>query len=184
MSLIVKDTGGGDFELTPAGNHVARCYMVVDMGIQDTNFGKKHKIRIGFELSGELMQDGRPFGISKEYTASLSDKANLRHDLESWRGRKFTDEELKGFDVFNVAGHACMLNVIHAESGGKTYANISSISSMPKGMQAPELVNEIIKYSTAAHNDIAFRKVPEWLRNRINRKHDDLTPDFNDDVDF
>jgi len=37
--------------------------------------------------------------ISKRYTMSLGEQSTLRKDLESWRGKKFTPEELQGFDL-------------------------------------------------------------------------------------
>lgn len=166
MSLIVKDTGSGDFELAPEGNHISGCYMVVDLGIQKTQFGDKHKILIGWELCGELMKDGRPFVASKQYTASLADKANLRHDLEAWRGRKFTDEELQGFDVFAVAGASCMVSVVHSV-GEKTYANVNAVTALPKGMTKPVLVNEVVTYSLDNPNPATFGKLPEWIQKKI-----------------
>lgn len=167
MSLIVKDTGSGDFEMSPEGNHIAGCYMVVDLGIQQTQFGDKHKILIGWELCNELMSDGRPFVTSKQYTASLADKANLRHDLEAWRGRKFTDDELQGFDVFAIAGAPCMVSVVHSTSGEKTYANVNAVAALPKGLPRPTLVNDVVTYSLDNPNPEVFGKLPEWIQKKI-----------------
>jgi hypothetical protein len=41
-----------------------------------------------------------------------------------------------------LLGEACLLNVVHTEKGGNTYANIQGASPLPKGMTAPELVDE------------------------------------------
>src|SRR5208337_1405024 len=71
----------------------------------------------------------------KRYTLSLHEKAALRKDLESWRGRTFTEEELKGFDVENVLDVPCLLNVIHNGTSGTVYANVSGIMKLPKSMQ-------------------------------------------------
>ena len=43
------------------------------------------------------MPDGKPFLVRRRYTASLHEKSALRKDLESWRGRAFTNVELDGF---------------------------------------------------------------------------------------
>jgi hypothetical protein len=69
---------------------------------------------------------GKPFTVSKFYTASLGEKANLRADLKNWRGRDFTDEELAGFEAKNILGKPCMLSVVETESEGKTYSNIAN----------------------------------------------------------
>jgi len=162
--------------------------MVVDMGLQDTPFGAKHKIRIGWELSEEPMDDGRPFVTSKEYTASLHPDSNLAQDLVSWRGKSFTDEELAGFDVFKVLGACCMLTIIHATSkAGKQYANVKSVTSLPKGMPKPEQKNEIISFSLESPDEDAFSKLPEWMQKKINRGQPspkEEPPPFDDDVRF
>jgi hypothetical protein len=168
MGLTAREPEG-TFELAPEGTHVARCYMVVDMGMQETGYGPKHKAKIGFELPNELMEDGRPFSVSQNYTVSLSEKANLRADLEAWRGRAFTEDELRGFDVFNVLGAPAMVTVIHTTNEGKTYANIKSVSALPKGMQAPAAINEPIKFSLEEYSQEVFDSLPEYLRNKINR---------------
>ena len=39
MSFIVEDTpSGGDFTPVPAGLHLARCYRIVDLGTQQTEY--------------------------------------------------------------------------------------------------------------------------------------------------
>ena len=42
---------------------------------------------------------GRRFDVARVYTLCLHERAALRKDLESWRGRKFTEQELDGFDL-------------------------------------------------------------------------------------
>ncbi len=173
MALLAKDSGGGNFELTPAGNHIAVCYMVCDLGEQEVDWQgvvkMQRKVRISWELPSEPMADGRPFSVSKKYTLSLSDKSNLRADLESWRGRAFTDMELEGFDLFNVLGKACMVNVLHKQGEKGLYAVASSISALPKGMTAPQRVNDLVQFSL--DDDDAkekFETLPDWLQKLIN----------------
>ncbi len=170
MALTVKKPSESEYQLAPQGTHVGRCYMVVDMGLQDTPFGAKHKIRIGWELTNELMADGRPFSVSKEYTASLHPDSNLAQDLVSWRGVSFTEEELAGFDVFKVLGAPAMLTVIHGKSkAGKTFANVKGVTSLPKGMTKPVAVNEALSFSLEDPNEEMFKKLPEWIQKKVNR---------------
>lgn len=138
---------GSDFEMTPEGVHPARCYRVIDLGTQTTEWNgqkkKAHKVMLGWELLGdERMADGRPFSISKRYTVSTHEKGNLRKDLESWRGKKFTPDEEAQFEIKNVLGAYCLLNVTHNTGGdGNTYANIAAIMPLPKSMGKPQAVN-------------------------------------------
>jgi hypothetical protein len=172
MGTIASDKGG-NFERCPEGNHIARCYHVVDLGLQATPWGPKQKVRIAFELPNELMKDGenegKPFSVASNYTLSLNEKANLRKHLEAWRGKSFTDEELQGFDIKTVLGHPCMIQVIHNTKGDRTYANIASIATLPKGMEAPAAVNEPLYVNAETITDEELAKLPEWLQKKINR---------------
>ena len=96
------------------------------------------------------MEDGRPFVIGRRYTLSSHEKSTLRKDLESWRGKPFKDSDFGSdgdFDIQNVIGAACFLNVVHNENDGKTYANIEAVAALPKGTAPPTLVNESVYLS-------------------------------------
>ena len=95
------------------------------------------------------------------YTASLSEKANLRRDLEGWRGRAFTPEELKGFDVFNVLGVPCQVTVTHNDKGK---ARVVSVSGWPKGVEKPKAENPLVKFSDDEGN---MDDLPEWLKEMV-----------------
>lgn len=168
--LLAKDPGGGDFELTPSGTFQARCYMILDLGTQEsTLFDPTRKVKFVWEL-GELMKNGKPFSISKDYTLSLNEKANLRKDLEAWRNKVFTQEELDGFDVFNVLGAQCMLSIVHDTNGkGKAYAKIQSIMSLPKNTAKLEPVNPDVKLclEPSYYSPIDFDMIPEWIQTKV-----------------
>jgi hypothetical protein len=73
--------------------------------------------------------------IKKSYTKSLHEKAGLRKHLESWRGKSFTEEEAKGFDIEKLLGVYCMINVTSDEHDGKTYSNVAAISPLPSALK-------------------------------------------------
>lgn len=164
-----------DFELVPAGNHLAVCFQVIDLGTQTVEWQgvskQQRKVRIGWELPGELMADGRPFMISNRYTFSTYERAKLRQHLESWRGKPFEDSDFgdDGFEVKNLIGCGCMLNVIHNKSGDRTYANIQSIAQMPKGQKVGELVNEPVYFSLEEPDAGIWDSLPDWLQEVIGR---------------
>lgn len=147
-----SDNGGGDFEQPPVGTHVGRCVKIIDIGTQKGEYQGKATSRrqciIGFELPTELMAEGdyagKPFTVSRFYTSSLGEKANLRKDLENWRGRAFTETELAGFDSKNILGKPCMLSLTKNDKGK---VRITGIMAMPKNMGAPEQVNASVYFS-------------------------------------
>ena len=139
MGLIAKDEGG-TFKPCPEGLHAATCCDVVDLGMMDSTFGgTKHKCRIVWLTDMEDEETKKCFSVSRMYTVSLNEKASLRRDLESWRGRKFTAEELKGFDLERLIGVPAQVNVVHNERDGKTYGNVQTVVPLGKGMEKPDI---------------------------------------------
>lgn len=147
---IPKPTEGGNYDPCPAGNHLAVCYSVVDLGTQENNYQGdikiQRKIKLSWEVPEERMSDGRPFSLSKTYTLSGHEKSTLRKHLDSWRGKRFSEEDFDKFDIKNLLGKGCMISVIHTD-GDKVFANVDAIASLPKGMAAAEPENEIIYFS-------------------------------------
>lgn len=145
MPIIAK---GDSKEFTPApdGVHQGVCVDVIDKGILETTYGgktkKQHKIVIAWQID-EKRDDGKRFLVFKRYTLSLNEKATLRKDLEAWRGRAFTREEEMGFDVENVLGVNCLLNIQHNQVADKTYANVVSIMPLVKGMSRMSAVDYV-----------------------------------------
>jgi len=205
MSLIAKDSGGG-FTPVPPGSHVARCYRIIDMGTQRVEYKGdvklQHKIMMQFEVHSEddngvplTTNKGEPMSISKNYTLSLSDKATLRADLESWRGRSFSEDELSGFELKNILGVWAMITVVKSQGNdGKSYTNIASVNPIPKPMKAslPDGFNEV-KMFTISDPDMALfstfgeklqakiKGAPEWTKDKPVQKggaFDDMTDDI------
>jgi len=189
MGVIAKD--GGNVKRVPAGAYIGRCYSLIDLGTQTTTgqYGEKqqHKLRIGWELFGEDEQgqrltvevDGKemPMTISKSYTVSLHEKAGLRKDLQAWRGKEFTDEEAKSFDVSKLMGAYCMVNVTTSETNGKTYSNVAGLTPLPGALKnvKPAAVHALVSFDLDApdmdvfasfHEKLqeAIKRAPEWKR--------------------
>ena len=93
----------------------------------------------------------------KNYTLSWSEKANLRLDLQSWRGRPFSQEEMRKFDLKNVLGAWCMLNVIERPGNdGKTYTNVNGVTPVPAIIKQGGLPEGINK------NELFNLVEPDW----------------------
>ena len=178
MSIIVKEQSSRPkAPPIPAGMHVATCYYVVDVGTHHFNWQgeakSNRKVYLGFEVHGERItipaKDGEPEkdlprAISQDYTISLDKKSNLRKVLDSWRGKAFTPEELKGFDLKNILGAPCMLNLAHSVCG--QYANIIGVVPMMKGMPTPDAENPPLLFSVGDLKDANAdwpENMPKWL---------------------
>jgi hypothetical protein len=118
--------------------------MVLDLGTQynATYDRSAHQVRLVWEIAGESVEingETLPRQIFKDFTASFDDRSNLRKMLQSWRGKPFTPEELKHFDLPNLLGAACLLQLIHKTSErGNDYAVVENIMALPKGAAKPK----------------------------------------------
>ena len=176
MSIIATNNGvGGNFEPIPTGNYPARCFSMIHIGtIEETILGQTkilNKVRITWELPTELKvfkeENGeQPMVISKEFNLSLHEKSTLRNFLKNWRGKDFTEEEAKAFDVTKLIGVPCMLNITHKKSkdGQRVYAEIGSISAMPKGFVCPNQINDSFIFTYDDFDNETFMNLPEFLR--------------------
>jgi hypothetical protein len=184
MGFVAKDSGGGNFTPVPPGAYIARCYQVIDLGTQtsDGQFGQKsaHKLRLSWELFGED-DEGQPltvsFGgktmpmtVSKNYTVSLHEKASLRKDLVAWRGRDFTPEEARAFDVSRLLGSFAMANITNSTgNNGKTYANVAGLSPLPKALAAnkPAGIHELVRFDLDNPDMAVFEELPPFIQEQI-----------------
>lgn len=169
--MPVAKVVGGEFKPAPAGTHLARCVGVVSLGTQlpgNPTFKPAFKVMIVWELPDEELVGDKALIVQKEYGCFLGDRATLRHDLEGWRGRPFTKEELDGFDVVKVLDKPCMLSIIHETSGkGTVYAKVKSVSSLPRGLQPKPRVNELVHYEIEQGRDATFQSLPKWIQDKI-----------------
>ena len=161
----------GDFKQCPPGTHVARCIKLIDLGTQHGEWQGKPLVRqqivVQWEVPGETVdtQDGpAPMIVSKFYTNSLSEKANLRADLEMWRGKQFTPEELGGFDLMKILNAACLVTVIHNEDGK---ARVKGVMALPKGTTCPPAHNKPGAFWIDEWDDNAFAALPEGFQKII-----------------
>ena len=167
---LTASAKGKTMELIPAGSHQAICYGVVDLGKQyNQKFDSwKDKCLIFWELPDERMhtEEGeKPRVISNQYTTSLNEKSLLTAHLESWRGKKFTEEEKRGFNIANLIGANCILSVVH----NGDYANVSGVSPLMKGMakkvaESPTLLYDIDKDGTNIPDGVY-----DWVKDIIKK---------------
>ena len=182
MSLTARDSGGGSFTPVSPGMHLARCYRIVDMGTQKSEFqGQvKHlqKVMLQFEVHGEddsgkplVTAKGEPMSISKNFTLSLAEKATMRKDLQAWRGRDFTPEELRGFELKNVLGVWAMITASKAlGNNGKEYTNIVSINPVPVAIKKagmPEGFNKLAMFVISNPDMELFETFGNGLKEKI-----------------
>lgn len=174
MALILKqENKGASFPRLEPGVYPAICYGVVDIGEQDNKkFNKTaRQVVLLWELPTEKVEvDGEDVSrvISKTYNMSLNEKATLRQTLKSWRGRDFTAEELQGFDLLNILGAHCLLNITNNETtDGKVYTNIDAVTPISKGMQKPTQTLQSFSFDLDTDPLERLEQMPKWIAEKI-----------------
>jgi len=124
--MAIMASRGGSYTPATEGSHDAVFCDVEDLGIVETQYGKKHQVRIVWQLAAK-MDDGRPFTIGRRYGLSLHEKAALFKDLKSY-AKKAPPQNL---DLETLIGKPCQILVTHTERDGSTYANVQAV--LPAG---------------------------------------------------
>lgn len=147
---IIATSGGTEYKKASGGAHKAVCYRVADLGSKySEQFDKTtRKCMISFEILDEQDDDGNNLVISWFGTLSLHEKSKLRPQLEGWRGKKFTEEELKGFDISKLLGVPVNLYLIEDEK----YTNIQNMMKWTDS-EKPAPTNSIMEigFDTIEH---------------------------------
>jgi len=145
-----KNETGGNFIIPDPDTYPARVYRVIDQGSQANRKGDvKRKLMVSYELVGTRMSDeeDRPLTCHSTYNFSMfyrgpKECSALARDVAAMRGKPFAgQEEADAFDLDDLIDLPCLLQVVHNESGGKTYANVGTVTRPPKGMEVGPCVN-------------------------------------------
>tara|TARA_A100000171_G_C2129677_1_gene145866 strand:- start:828 stop:1490 length:663 start_codon:yes stop_codon:yes gene_type:complete len=188
MSLTVS-SGETEYETVPAGQHLAVCYRIIDAGTREEQYKdnppkKRHSVFLYWELPEVKMADDRPFTISKKYTMTLNENGTLYKDLKTWRGKAFTAEELKGFDLNNILGKTAQVEVVHNDEGR---ARVDSVFKPDGGVQTQDTHNAVQAFDidvyakeyydmgedTKAMVNI-YETLPEWMQNMLDESFEVL----------
>ena len=177
MTITMKDTGGTPREPVPAGMQMAVCHQVFMLGFQDTNFGMKEQVYLGFQVPAhrteikvdEVVQNV-PMTIGNRYTLSAHPESNIRKLLEAWRSKKFSDEEAKQFNIGKVLGQGCWINVIHNPKKSDPtviYSNIASIMPLQPDQAVPAHEGPLMLWDGESPTTEQIANLPEWAAKAV-----------------
>lgn len=152
------------FKPHPEGQHVAQCVDTIDLGekVQDFPGSIPYLAPVCaliFRTGERNEETGDYIDIGKEYTVSMGEKANLRKDLEQWRGKPYTKEQVEaGVPLDKLTGNFALITVAHRVSGKqRTYANITAIVGIPK-----QMAGAVQRYTDYERADFWAKKKEEY----------------------
>jgi hypothetical protein len=158
--------------LVPEGIHPAICYCIAELGTQETSFGDKPQVHIGWEVPEERLPDGRVAVVSRRYSVSAHQKSSLRGDIEKWQGRRLNDVDLDTFDFNALIGQTCQVSIQHSDDiGGRIYANVAGVMPPSRGTaKRVKTENPPIFFEFGSPNQKAmYDLLPNFLRTAIAR---------------
>lgn len=175
--MRVPASGAGDksdFKPEPISDdesHIAVCIGVFYLGFQEGSYSGKayerEEIIIQWEVDEKYSKEageyaGKRKKISKRYTFSYANKANLYKLLCSWFGTSYIDKKKQemvknpaALNIYNLLGAACLMSVFHQEKDDRIYARVDAVQKLPKTMKA-------FKPSELIQDDSP--EVPEWIQ--------------------
>lgn len=142
--IIARGSENKDWAKAPEGQHQGVLVDVIDLKMHPNVYmgvtkGEVHKCALVFQIDEINPDTGRRFELSREFTVSMGEKANLRKFLGMWRGKSYTDQEAEeGAPLHKLEGVNALIQVEHKQSKSnpdRSYANIVSVTALPKGMQ-------------------------------------------------
>lgn len=157
MENTIASNTNSQIEPCPSGSHHAVVSKVIGLGLQANNFGTKPKpqIVICWELEPRIQAEGDYQGKRHQlwmfYSLSTGPKAKLTEDMRNIRGRSFTEDEIKHFDVKSMIGQNAFLSVVHEPKDGGVQTKVAAVMKLPKGMAEMKAEGD--------PND-----VPDWVR--------------------
>lgn len=127
------------FSPCPEGLFHAVCCDVIDKGLVETQYGKKFKVMVVWQVDEENPDnDDKRYTVRQMFTNSDNEKAKLRLALESWRGKRFEQDEMDAFDIESVVGAPCQVQVVHRiGKESKVWANVQAV--VPASKDRPPL---------------------------------------------
>lgn len=170
--MKIKDRAKPKMPPVEPGVYMAVCVGVVDLGEQYSEMFKTYSNRVKFvwALPSETIEiDGKQEErqLSKEFAVSTNKKAGLRAFLESWNGKKYTDDDFSELDLFDQLGKACQLQVVLNET--KEYSNVANLMPLPNGIPAPVSQTAFFTWDMDNFDEDAFKKLPAWTQDQIKR---------------
>jgi hypothetical protein len=107
-------------EPCPEGRHPIVCVDIFKTDPEEQTYDGVtklyEKVMLVFQVfpeDGSRDSKGKPFQVERKFTWSLDPQSKLRPTLERWRGRDFTEEELKRFDLLKLKGVSAWGSIVH-----------------------------------------------------------------------
>lgn len=169
-----EDSG---FILPPEGTSTAVLIGLAYLGQHESTWQGQTRMRelcgLVWELSEPDEQTGQALSVSEVLTASTHEKAKLTERILALSGGR---EPPKGYDLEKLLGCGAVVTVAHVERDGRTYANVTNVGPMPRGMNAPVPSVPVTYYDILEPDADAWERLPARFKKLIETADASGTP--------
>ena len=113
--------------------------------------------------------------IVKEYTLSLSNSSSLRSSLESWRGKPFSEDEIRRFDLKTILGGWCNLEISDFKKNDElTYSTVTEILPLKddQKIKLPKLKREIVFFNIHEPDWDLYKSFDMTIKDKLQKSID------------
>lgn len=169
-------------KVIPEGKHVAILYSIIDLWTQEKNgmYGMQFRrtVQLTFELPKvthefKKGEGEKPAAVRAKVKLSMHEKSELRKIVQNLLGKQFTDEQARDFDLSDLLGLMCQLQVVHQSYEGTNYVKITNYINLTdeekefhksKGV---EQFNPSLLFSLDEYDQATFDSLPQFLKDMI-----------------
>ncbi|UCD07095.1 MAG: hypothetical protein JSW41_04665 [Candidatus Aenigmatarchaeota archaeon] len=153
-----------EYDLIDEGLYGARVARVIELGDQDTKYGVKTQVVLGFTIPSVTMELEGEEKQRMMWTFPMNQTSNP--DSKLMKYIKAIKADATHMD--QLVGQPCMLEIAHTtKQDGTTYANISNVTKPMAGMDIPEPDCDTYMYEFANGEDEIFDKLGEFRQNQV-----------------
>lgn len=181
-----KSTGWDRVDQTsivPEGKHVAILYSIVDLGTQEINSKEygvsfKRQVQLTWELpkvQHEFKQWEwlRPATVKRKCTLSMHEKAQLRSIINNLLGRQLPDSEAEDYDLSELLGTMCQLQIGHDKTDKGNYLSIINFINLTDDEKEfytnkwCVAFNDVVLFDLDNYDQRLFDSLPQFIKDTI-----------------
>jgi len=163
MSVNPQVSDKPKYDVIDEGLYGAKVARIIELGDQDTKYGVKTQVVIGFTIPSATIEID---GVEKQkmmWTFPMNQTSNPDGKLMKYIKAIKADAT----HMRQLIGESCMLEIAHTVKGDDTYANISNVTKPMAGMDIEDPDIDTFMYEFENGEDEVFELIGEYRQNQV-----------------
>lgn len=151
------------YDVIDEGLYPAKVARIIELGDQETKYGVKTQVVIGFTIPSETVEVEGEQKQKMMWTFPMNQTSNPDSKLMKYIKAIKADAT----HMRELLGQGCMLEIAHTHKGEDTYANISNVTKPMAGIEIPDPDIDMYMYEFENGEDEVFEQLSEFRQNQI-----------------